>query len=78
MNFNMELVREGLEMWDENFDYIHQDKNGQYSCDKSSPKSIIELTNYLNYQNKIDDETSDLLFGNQEEEDAAELFGLKR
>lgn len=78
MDFNMELVREGLEMWDENFDYIHQDKNDKYICEKDAPKSIIELTNYLNHQNEIDNETSDLLFGNQEEEDAAELFGFKK
>lgn len=78
MNFDMDLVVEGLEMWDENFDYIRQDKNNNYICEKDAPKSIIELTNYLNYQNEIDDEISDLLFGNQEEEDAAELFGLKR
>ena len=78
MNFDMDLVREGFNMWDENFDYIRQDKNDNYICEKDAPKPIIELTNYLNEQNETLDFFSNLMFGNQEEEDAAELFGLKR
>ena len=64
----MELVREGFDMWDENFDYIHQDKNGNYFCEKDAPRQIIELTSYLNEQNETLEFFSNLLFGNQEDD----------